>query len=432
MSSAANWQGHLRRRYGGIINPLPEPDSLSALLSFIPKSKRPGDTYEKNVTLGIEHGVTFDNTRTSYSFNSAKDSVSLPARLRGSSISVISRIPRDMLHALQTLDRTNSDMTGLDSKVEMTARGAEFYRELAMHYAPGPDSTALANIGVVSTIVSGTNLGAGGPIVCDLTRASYSAGIWNLMVGGYVDIVESDGSTVVETDVEVTAVSHANNRITLSKSGVTTDVDATDIILPRGSLALSCVGVQAILENTGSLFEIDAAVYPQWQAISYASGGAMTKAKVLALGARLEENGLKSGGWLKVNAKTFSDLAEEASDLQRFTSNGGTSDVKKLGASALEYKTGCGVIRVETDLIMKQSIGMFIGKGMDGKAVGCRVGSTDNTFEQPGDRNIVHKLEGSAGSQIECYSNQAPLIEIPYHCAIVTGITNTGDTTPSA
>lgn len=410
---------------------MPSPNTLADYMEFIPKEQRPGDTYEFPVSLGLEHGVTHDNTRTAFTLLGAKDSVTKPARLRGAAINMQGRIPRDMLAAMANGNSNGGDsggsyFDGLDAKVTALAKGAEFYRELALHYGPGSASAAAANIGVCSTVVSGTNFGGSGPMVVDLTRASWSAGLWNLMVGAYVDVYEANGSTLVAADVEVTAVNVSLNRITLSKSGSTAAIEATDVILPRGSRTLSCYGVQPILENAGTLFEISAATYPQWKALSYAAGGAMTRAKILNLAARLQQNGLKKGGKMFVNANTFADLAEEASDLQRFTGN--TEAIKRQGAENLEYKTPAGVIEVAVDLVMKQGIFMFIAKG-----VGKRVGSTDNTFRTQGSREwFFQELENAAGAQLQCFSNQAPILETPYWCAIGTGVQNSGDTSPSA
>lgn len=432
MSSATNWGGFLKRRYGKFSDPMASPNTLADYMEFVPRDQRPGDTYEFPVNLGLEHGVTFDNTRTAFTLLGAVDSKNLPARLRGSAINMQGVLPRDMIAAMSNGasdggDSGGSYFDGVDAKVVALAKGAEFYREVALHYGPGSATAAAANIGIVSTIVSGTNLGAGGPIVCDLTKASWSAGLWNLMVGGLVDIYETDGTTLVESDVSVTAVNTSLNRVTLAKSGVTTDVDATDKILPRSSKGKACYGVQAILENAGDMFEISAATYPQWKALSFSAGGAMDRAKIMQLAARLQQNGLKSGGKLFVNANTFADLAEEANELQRFVGNERGS-VTFQGQENLAYKTPAGVIEVAVDMIMKQSIAFMIAKG-----VGKRVGSTDNTFRTQGSREwFFQELEGKAGAQLQCFSNQAPLLEIPYWCAEVTGLVNSGDTSPSA
>lgn len=434
MSTATNWEGRLMRRYGGMVNPLPSPNTIADYLPFIPERQRPGDTYEVAVDLGFEKGVTRNVDGSSYTFNSARDSISKPARLSGSNISVIGDIPRSMLFQMKTAARTNGDMSGMDMKVKQTARGAEFARELDLHYGPGSGAVALDDIGVVSAIISGTNLGAGGPVVVDITRASFAPGLWNLWSGGLVDVVESDLTTVVETDVEVTYVKSAGyTRLSLSKSGVTTDVDATDVLLPAGAIAKSCTGIRAILNNTGSLFGISAATYPQWMAEQYAVGGALSKAKIFDLAARLQNNGLTNGGRLWVAPAAFAGLCEEVTDLQRFAeAKGGTSPMKRVGAQNIEVITPAGVIEVVNDLLMKQSLGFFLGRDKANNPVGKRVGTTDNTFDTgDGDGRLFQRLGTSAGSRLECYSNQAPLLTVPWWCAQLTGITNTGDYQPA-
>ena len=435
MSTAANWAGYFKRQYGGIVTPIPEANTFRRDFAFIPKAKRPGDTYEVNVKLGKEHGVTHDDTRTAYTYQSSADSIELPARLRGSSISLVGKIPRDVIEQLESAMQRNAPVSGLDEKIAATLEGTELYTELMLHYGPGPASTALSSIGTVSTIVSGTNLGAGGPIVCDLTRATWAGGMWNQFAGGtaMVDVVESDLSTVVETDVVVQAVSHDNNRLTLAKSGAATDVDATDVLMARNAIDKSAVGLHGILSNTGSLFELSAATYPQWKAETFAAGGALVRSEILALGSRLSRNGLKSGGKLYLNSAAIADLGDELSDLQTFDSpDGRTSKTKEFGATVLRYHTPCGTIEAVEDNFMQQGIGMFVGRGNGTKKlVVDRVGARDVTIEQPGGE-IVQNLEGSAGSQVVGYTNQAPFANIPYHCALITGITSSGDTSPSA
>jgi len=411
----------LKRRYGPLVDPLPSPNTMAEHLPF-ETGKALGDDFQVTVKLGLEHGVTRDNTRTAFTLMGAVDSVTKPARLAGSSINIQGRIPREMLAAMSNGNEASYG-EGLDTKVVGLAAGLEFHREIDLHYGCGSAAAAAANIGVISTIVSGANLAA--PIVADLTRASYSAGIWNLMVGGIVDILQADATTVRAAEVTVTAVNHSFNRVTLFKTGSAVLPVATDILVPRTGRTLSCYGVQAILENTGSMFGISAATYPQWKALQFAVGGAMTRAKIMSVGARLRQNGLRRGGKMFVNANTFADLAEEGNTLFRELE---AKTIRVQGAENIQYKTACGIVDVAVDDVMKQGIWMFLGN-----KVGRRVGSTDNTFTLPGSRKwFFQELENAAGAQLQGYMNQAPLLDIPYHCAIGTGVTNTADTSPSA
>lgn len=434
MSAQTNWAGYTKRRYAGISKPLPEPGTIAAYLPFVGADLRGGAEYELNVQLGIELGQTADVSGGDYSYNASIDSKSLPARVSGGDLSVVGTIPRSMLHKMKSAARVNGDMTGLDSKVAATAAGLDFFRELMLHYGCGTAATVAGNIGVVSAIVSGTNLGAGGPVVCDLTRASWCPTLWTLLSGGLVDVYESDGSTLVESGVTATYVKTAgNNRLSLAKTGSSNDVDATDILVPTGWGTKTAVGIEGILGNTGSLFEISAATYPPWAALPYAVGGALNRAKILAMMAQLGDEGLTNGGVLFASSKAFGDCAEEASDLIRYhQERGETAPVKKSGAKRLVYVTPAGECELQSDPLMKQGTGFFIGREENGKPVGCRAGSTDNTAMAPGDQGIIHRKEGSAGSIVEYYTNQAPFLHKPSWCSLLSGITSTGDGTPSA
>lgn len=424
MSSYTNWQGYLKTRYGAFSDPLPSPNTIADFVPFMTAEKI-GDLFQFPVRLGLEHGVTRDDTRSAFSLSGALDSVVLPAQISGSSINMEGTIPRPMQAAMAAGNMASYDQS-MDAKILGLAGGGELNREIDLHYGVGPGATVSDNIGVISTVVSGTNLGSSGPIVCDLTSASWSAGLWNLMVGAEVDIYDPDLSTPVETHVTVTAVSVANNRLTLSKTGSTALPATSDIIVPRDGLGNSCYGLNAILSNSGSLFNISAATYPQWKALSYAVSGAMTRAHVLAFAARLQQNGLKEGGKLFLNANAVADLIEEASDYQRYNNN--TDSVKVQGAENVTYKTPAGLIEVATDMIMKQSLGMFLANEN-----GKRVGTTDLTFRLPGsDDWFYQELESSAGSKLQMYSEQGIILTKPYHNALLTGISSTGDTDPSA
>jgi hypothetical protein len=136
-------------------------------------------------------------------------------------------------------------------------------------------------------------------------------------------------------------------------------------------------------------------------------------------------NGIRGGGTLFVCGMTFAELAEEADALQRFTGN--TDDVKRQGAEALEYKSPIGTLKVQVHSYLKQGIALFFKSG-----IVKRVGSTDVTFRGDGPNDwFFLELPSNAGYQLRVMSNQAPVIEIPYHAAILTGITNTGDIVPA-
>jgi hypothetical protein len=423
MSALNNIQALLKRRYGPYINPIPSVETLANLAKFR-TAERVGENYNFPVKLGIEHGVTHNVDGTAFTLNSAVDSVVKNAQLDGATIMLIGNIPYDVV-AKMAAGREGSYMEAVDYKVESMMEGGELYRELAMLYGPGT-GTALAELGVVNASISGADLNAGQ--VINITQGSWSAGLWNHMVGALVDVYQADGATLRAADVTVTAVTDPTiNRIKLTKSGSAAVVAATDKILARGAKGKSCAGVQAILENTGSLFGIDAAVYPQWRAINFSAGGAsspMTLAKVAQLLSRLKNNGAKGGGTYLCSASQFAQFTDELDALDRYAQ---PMEVKQTGMSTLAIKSPIGPVTVQIHEYMKQGIAMFLSQGKV-----RRVGATDLTFRLGMSKEWFWKeLDSAAGSQMRIYSHQAPVIEVPYHCAIVTSIESDGDTAPA-
>jgi len=150
----------------------------------------------------------------------------------------------------------------------------------------------------------------------------------------------------------------------------------------------------------------------------------MTVAKLAQLFSRLKNNGAKGGGVYLCSAAQFAQFTDELDALDRYIQ---PMDMKQTGMSTLMVKSPIGPVEIKIHEYMKQGIAMFICNGM-----ARRIGATDLTFRLGMSREWFWKeLDGNAGSQLRIYSHQAPVLEIPYHCAIVTSIESDGDTAPA-
>jgi len=426
MTSAMNAQ--LKVRYGRFIDPLPSEDTIAKFAPF-GSAQKIGRSYNFPVYLGLPHGVKHNDDHTAFTLATVIAPVVEEATLSGSEIALRDNVAYADLFATNNGvgDGQNGAafMTASDYKVLGLMKSAELYRELALVYGPGSTSTAAANIGVVSASVSGADLGAGQ--VVNLTRASWIPGLWPNMTNALVDVYQSNGSTSRATGVTVTAPVEATNRITLTKAASSAVVATNDIILASTAIDVSCYGLQAIMENTGTLFGISASTYPQWKVNSYSCGSSVIeRLDVLSIGSRQHARGVTKGGTLFVSSHAFTDLAEEAAELMRTAPD--SSDVVSQGATKLVYRTACGPIEVVSYRYMKQSLGMFLPKDLV-----KRVGSTDLTFRDPLSKDdwFLQQLADSAGLQMRIYSDQAIIIEQPWHAMLVTNISSTADTTPA-
>lgn len=422
----AGVNGMFKQRYGRWIDPLPDEHTLADAGDFIPSENRPGYGYNFPVLTGLELGQTANVDNSAFLLNPAVDSTVLNANLDGATIMLQSVVSYDTIY--KSLNGTgNGNMggaykTALDQTVQAMLQGAAMYRELQLAYGPGTSTAAASNIGVVGGSVSGANLGAAQTVY--LTEASWIPGLWILAAGNpngmRVDILDAAGTTELETDVTVQArPSTTQTRLTLFKTSSVVTVAANNRIVPRGWRTKSAFGLEAIYNNTGTIFGINAANVAPWRCMTYSAGGALSRAKILAMAGAISINGVKNGGKLFVCAPTFADLSEEASALQRFTGN--TDKVKRQGASQLLYETAAGVIEVTVYQYQKQGQAFFIS-GDNFR----RVGSTDLTMRPIGggaEAFFTH-MPQNAGASMRIFSNQAPVFEMPYRNFLITGIQN--------
>lgn len=443
MSTATNWTGLFKRRYGPFANPTPPTNTLAEHCKFVEQEMRDGEDYAFPVLTGIEHGVTHAKQHDAFSLNASIDSTTERAFLSGCEIALRGTLPYGVVARAKNGIANGGGAGGayfdaFDLKIKMLMEGGEFYREIALAYGAGTGAAAAANIGVVSDNVTASDLDPG--CTLSITKASWAPMLWAKMKNALVDIYQSDGSTVRAAGVTVTGITLSNNSIALTLTGSAVTPAANDIIVPRTALTKSCYGLQAILENSGSLFNISAATNPAWKATSFAVSGALARTKIFQLMARLAVTGVKNGGKLFVNPNAFADLCEEGSGLQRFTTE---STTKTQGAQTLKYQTPCGVVEVVSYAFMKQGIAFFLPNGAppgsntdantwasNGGPV--RVGSTDLTFNLGKNEWFFNELSGTAGSEMRIYSDQAVVCPMPWQCAILTGIVSTGDTAPAA
>lgn len=417
----------LRVRYGEFINPLPSQDTIAAFAPFVPKESRDGRSFNFPVRLGLPHGVTFDDTRTAFTLGAVVPAATKEATLSGSAIVVRDNVSYDDVFATKNGIANGGGAGGayfeaFDYCTTGLMQSGELYREAQLMYGPGPSSTAAANIGIVEANETSADLDPG--CVLSITRETWAPGLWPNLIGAVVDIYETDGATLRAAGCTVLAMDESQNRITLFKASSTVTPAATDILLLRSNIDVSCYGLQPIMANTGSLFGIDAATYPQWKAASYsASDLPLDRRGVLNLCSRQVARGQKGGAQLLVSGPCVADLIDEAAELHR---DNDAPDTVVHGATGVTYKTPIGPVEVKIHPYMKQGIGMLLPKGKV-----KRVGSTDLSFSNGKNEWFYQELADSAGSQLRIFTNQAIVIESPWHSVLLTDIQSTGDTLPS-
>lgn len=423
--AAPNTGALLMRQYGEIANPVPGEKTFAADIKFVSQELRTGEDFRFPVRLGLEQGATYNTDHGAFALNAAVDGDYQVAALEGAELAMRATLSYgEMSRLSQSKGRSSRAYDqGIGLKIANLTDAAEQHRDMNLWYGAG--SSGLANIGVVSAIAVAASSGV---VTINISRATFIPGFWQDFRGGSVDVFTA-GGTQRNTNalLKVTGVDRERCRVQLT--GNTTDaaaVAANDLLFFRGARAASMVGMQAICENSGSLFGISAATYPQWKAVQYAVGGTLNFDKVAEGLSAAADNGLSEGCTLYVNPRTWTDLMTDEVALRRYV--GERSEKARPGFNELEFVLNCGPVKIKPYRYMKQGLAFAIPT----QEV-HRVGSTDLTFTLPGSPNeyFYRELDGNAGAEIRCYTDQAIVAESPFHIVEFTGLSNTADCIPA-
>lgn len=443
MPLQASFQTNFTIRYAPFINPLPGDTSIRKYLKLVPPQQRNGLKMQYPVQAAFSHGQTVTPNGTIGTLKAARSGVQLMAEIDATNLYM-----RDVL-SYDSFMRGNNGASKeggsaaywapYDKLVKDLQLGMEYYTEIALMHGPGTGATIVDDIGVVATTPvaggSATTYGGGtGPVV-QLTAATWSAGLWNNAGNGgtvgsgmLVDVLNSTGTAVLETNVEILGVvdpSLCQVKMLGGTPGSTT-VTAGQRLLPAGWFQSQAIGVGGILKNTGTFANISAANNAFWRARSSNVGGPLTAAKLLIALAKMKANGVTDGLDGFIHALQFADIVNETTALARWVSeNGGsTGDVKVFGADRIEFMSACGPVSLINHNFQKQGQAYFLPKKES-----VRVGASDISMRGIDDGKIFLEIPDQTGSEIRSMAQQAPLIKVPAHALFMFGIVPTGQDT---
>jgi hypothetical protein len=423
----ANLRSLLKRRYAPLVNPVAPEKSIAKAYAFETKLKT-GEDYRFPLRFGLEQGFTRNADHTAATMNSAVDAVREVASLQGSEIAGTAQFSYG---DMSTLAATKGDSDeaydqAVGTKIMDLADGAAQHLDMDLLYGCG--TSGLANIGVVNAVAVAA---AAGVVTVNITRATFIPGFWIDAANAQLDFYTAGGALVNTTGaMTVTGVSESQCRVTVT--GAVADaaaIAATNVIHFRGARTKSMVGIQAILENTTTLFGINAATYPQWRAVNYAVGGALSFDKVMEGLARLADHNLDGGVDLWVTNAGWTDLMTDEAALRRHLGSEGNGKVK-TGYGELEFHgPGNNIVTIKTYRYLKQGLAIALPKsGVH------RIGSNDISFALPGSKGnefFYQELPTQLGASIRVYTDQAIVLDEPFKACLFTGVQSAADVTPS-
>lgn len=247
-----------------------------------------------------------------------------------------------------------------------------------------------------------------------IQESEWAPQIWAGFEGITLSVMNGSSGTE-RGEANIVSVDIENRVIVLSAtvSGATNN----DVVYFKDGYGTEMFGIHAILNNAGTMFNINAGTYTNWKSAQHAVGGAFSfqaLKKGLSKGAG---KGLMGNITVYCSDGAFDDLSGDIHQLRSVDK----SEVRRieLGSDEVVYKRGGVTATIKTHSMVK-----------NGNAYGVpteyakRIGAADFAFGIPGEDRIWFDLEGKTGKEGRAYTHQALFIEQPGICVNWTGITN--------
>lgn len=391
-----------------MIGLVPEFAVLGERVPYVPTSKQPGELYAQPVILSMENGVTYLGDAGSVSaLNAAANHVIREAQVKGSEINLRSQISYKALAAASS-GGDRAFTTALKNLLLQMNRTVHKRLELVRLYGQ-------KGLGTVSSFSTSTLV---------VTAASWSAGIWAGMEGAVVDVYQSDLATVRQANLTIGSVDSAAKSIVFSNATITTSPAANDVIFFKGANNAGTfnegVGLQKIIQNTGTLFNVSASTYNLWQGNQNTTAGNLSFDRLQEDCMKAMSRGLMERVLVLVSPISWAALNSDQAALRVFDSSYSTEKGKN-GVRAIEFYAATGVIEIVAHPFVKDGDYFIVPPEYL-----LRIGSTDVTFQIPGKQDEFMRLvDGYNAVEFQCMVDEQIFLEMPAHAIFGTGVTHT-------
>jgi hypothetical protein len=416
--------GLFKEAYGDeIINLIPEQMKILKLVPFVESDKEEGNFYNQPVIVQQEHGFTYAAALAgAFALNNSIAMATQNAKVQGSQLALRSTLSYDA--AAKASNSKKAFVKATELLVENMMESMTKRLEIMALYGQSASGIGLvassANASATSTVFT-------------IVLAQYAAGIWAGSVGANLDIYQTNGTTKINSNaVLVISAVNLDNR-TVTVTGNSTDITAIDsYIASNPNIAILCftgclgsspadyAGIDKIVTNTGTLFNISAATYADlWKGVSYSAGSAaLTFGKVLRGLANAVARGLMEDVTLLVSPLTWSNLNDDLAALRRIPEPSTKGYVQ--GSESIKYYGQNGSIEVVPHIFLKQGEAYALPhKKM------LRPGAQDVSFKTPGrPEELFLHVPDRAGYEIRLYTDQSIFCETPSRMVKFTNIVN--------
>lgn len=386
-----------------LLDLVPDFAILQKLVEFVPSDKETGAFYAQPVALAQEGGFTYlGDAGAVSSLNDAVNGTMKEAQVKGSELNLRAQLSYGALSRASKTPKAFKKASAW--KVEDMNNAMRKRIEIAMLYGQ-------IGIGTVSALNSQT---------ITLTDASWAGGIWTGTEGHVIDVYQSDLATLRQGGLVIASVNSDSKALTVT--GTVTGIASTDVVFFKGANSAGTfnemAGLQKIITNTGTLFNIAANTYNLWKGNSVTSVGALTHGKLQEAIARAVNKGLMEKCLVLVSPKAWAVLNADQAALRVFDSSYSSKKFEN-GAEALCFYAANGALEVRAHPFVKDGDAFIIPTES-----AMRIGSCDLSFGVPGmDEEFFTLVPGKNAVELQCMSDQAIFVEKPAHAIYLSGIT---------
>ena len=414
----ATLSGLFKEVYGDdIMQLVPEAAKLIKQVPFVPREKEIGNKYHQPVILSHEQGFTYAAYDAgAFSLNNSVALAMQDAQVSSSQILLRTAISYDAASRASSSKKAFEKATELivENMIESMSKRVE----IGCFYGSNGLATVSSSVNTDNTTT-----------VLQISTATWATGIWAGSEGATLDFY--DGVTLKNSNAAliVKTVDVTNRKLTVTCTS-TADISTIDawIATPHatgklyfyGAYGAEMAGIDKIITNTGTLFNISATTYNLWQGNSYsASSAALTMGKLLSAVALATQRGLNEDCECYLNPNTWTNVMSDLAALRRYDGSYNKSKLEN-GAEGIEFYSQNGKITIHSHNIVKEGEGfIFPAKKLK------RIGAQEMSFKTPGrEEEIFLQLPSNAGYELRNYTDQCIFCETPARTVKITSIVN--------
>jgi hypothetical protein len=415
INSTASLVGFFKEVYAQEVKDLTAPILKVANRVKFSEATMVGNKYHQPVTVAMEHGITYAaaNASAPVSLLDPVAGVLQDAQVEGAQVFGRAQVDYEAIYrAAQAGPKAFGNAT--KHIVKRLATSTAKRLELSMLHGQ-------RGIGAISSVTAAGS----GPYTAAIviTDESWSAGIWAGCVGATLDVFAStlSGSKANSNKLVVTSVDINNKTVNVSSSSWNTSglSAGQHLFFESSSPTTEMAGLDKILRNTGTLFNIDASVYETWSGNIYStSTGTISMGKLLEAMASPVAFGAEGDYLAVVSPKAFEVLNTDLAALRMLDSSYGKKGENGFGSIKYYYQNGS--LEILAHPLQKDGL-CHVFNPDESK----RIGATDLTFinRRGSEEALILELANSAGAEMRCYANQALFIEAPRRTTVLAGIT---------